>query len=1378
MCDQTVTKATLTVAFVFFYCFSALAQENSFLVKSVDVHAQEVTSLSFSSDGNHLASGSKNGEVVMLSFPDLEIKESYSDAHTSSVNAVSFSNDNLKLLSGSDDETADIWDVASGSHILKLGHLPSKDGGIQIGSSDISIYDSRFTLDGKKVLTCGGNVIASRNLVRVYDASNGEMLKAHVIHANLVLSLDIHPDGRSFVSSSASTGGNGSVILSDIETGNAIRVYGDHFGDVKAVEFSRDAKFVAAATERMIIIWDTKTGAKIATLEGHFGHVDDISFSSDGKYIASTSAYDKKIIIWQTETWEELYTLENETGSQRIAFSPDGKYLVAGNEDGQIKVWDATAIEKVAPQKKVKSETEIMLRVRRENTSPFSNLKQIPELVLENGTHNDLVQSLKFTKDGREIVTASWDKTIRIWEASNGRLIRTIHVPQYAGIEGQIYTMDISPDQKFIAVAGSSVGMKYDKKSENYIGDYVLLIDYKTGKIVDVTTDNKQSIFGVAFSPDGKKLALCAGQLDNSVKIYSLDPVKGKLTLSDSFVMTIIAKEYFPACESIFGDLCEHTVLSVKFSPDSKDLYVIDMHGMLIRYTPKGVTTEGSYKLIAESPGRKSAAVTGKLSAKAALRSLAVDPKGKYVACGDVNGKILIVDAKGKEGAKNESSEKLLATISLQKAATVMSIDFDPTGTQLLVCIGGEVRIYEVKLDGATTPVTITLPLLTFKDHEKSVTSAAFSQDGNSVISSGGDTNICYLWDAKTGKTKFKLGGDKFSNKVTRVGMHKSNPFLIGFGNDLFEQQHVNHFGKITKAFDMKTLRVVDHADEADFMTAETDSTAMRPDFKTWFDEQMLSYLGLKNGAIVISSESALFLNNAATLLTITGARSYGMANSNDGETFYVGQSDGQIRIYDTKTLKLVATLYVAFNNEWILFTPDGYYTSSKYGSKLVGWLINDGVRNAPKFYPFEQFDVRLNRPDIVLSRIGGYPKRRIELLYKAYQKRLEKMGIDEKTLSDNLEAPKLEVDLSVSESTQKLLSFKVNAADAQSNLDRLIVYVNDVPLYGSKGFPLKASASKTLDKQVIVELTNGQNKIQVSVLNTSGVESFQETRYVNYRGAIVIPNLYVLAIGVSSYTDKTFNLQYAAKDATDIAALYAKQDGKFAAVKTMTILNEEATSEKIRMGKMFLKQARVDDEVILFVAGHGLLDNNLDFYFATTDVDFNNPSVRGLKYDELESLLDEVAARKKLMLIDACHSGEIDKDAVVVSDKPVATGQNSAVKSRGFKNLTNNDLGTTDIYELMRMMFADLRKGSGAMVISSASGVEFAFENDVWKNGVFTYSLLEGLKTGNANLNKDADVQVSELRDYVIKRVGELTNGKQTPTSRKENLEFDFKVW
>jgi hypothetical protein len=805
---------------------------------------------------------------------------------------------------------------------------------------------------------------------------------------------------------------------------------------------------------------------------------------------------------------------------------------------------------------------------------------------------------------------------------------------------------------------------------------------------------------------------------------------------------------------------------------------------MLLNYKPKSATEAASVKVIGESAGRKNAVITGRITDKASFFSLALDPKGRYVACGDVSGKVLIFDAKGKEIAAGvkESAEKLLLTISLKKNEAVQSLDFDPTGEMLVVAIGGEARVYPVKIIEPTTPA-VTVPLTTFADHLKTVTSVAFSPDGKSVISSGGDNNISYAWDTKTAKVKFKLAGEKYNSKISRVGVSNSNPFLIGFGTKLYDDGYTNHYGDITKAFDMKNLRVIDSVKAEDYSTAESEireNGNNSPDFKTFFDDPMISFLPLRNGATVISTYNALFLNDAANLLTMTGARSYGFANAKDGETFYVGQSDGQIRIYDTKTLKLIATLYISPVNEWILFTPDGYYTSSRNGAKLVGWLINDGVRNSPKFYPFEQFDLRLNRPDIVLSRIGGYPRKRIELLYKAYQKRLEKMGVDEKQLSDNLNAPTIELNLKITEAMEKRITFNVKAEDKVNTLERLNVYINDVPLYGSKGMSLKAAPSKTLERQIMVELTNGQNKIQVSVLNTAGIESFQETRYVNYRGAVVTPNLYIVAVGVSAYDDQSFNLQYAAKDAKDVATLYEKQVGKFGTVKTLTILDKEATAEKIKAAKIFLKEARPDDEIILFAAGHGLLDDNLDFYFATTDVDFNNPAIRGLKYDDLEGLLDQVSSRKKLMLIDACHSGEIDKDAVVVTDQPATQNApvNNSVKSRGFKNLTNNDLGVTDVFELMRMMFADLRKGSGAMVISSASGVEFAFENDVWKNGVFTFSLLEGLKTGTANLNNDKEIQVSELRDYVIKRVGELTNGKQHPTSRKENLEFDFKVW
>jgi uncharacterized caspase-like protein len=105
---------------------------------------------------------------------------------------------------------------------------------------------------------------------------------------------------------------------------------------------------------------------------------------------------------------------------------------------------------------------------------------------------------------------------------------------------------------------------------------------------------------------------------------------------------------------------------------------------------------------------------------------------------------------------------------------------------------------------------------------------------------------------------------------------------------------------------------------------------------------------------------------------------------------------------------------------------------------------------------------------------------------------------------------------------------------------------------------------------------------------------------------------------------------------------------------------------------------------------------------------------------------------------------------------------------------VTRTGPGLESTFEILKEMFADLRLGSGAMVISSASGLEFALESEQWKNGVFTYATLEGMR-GAADRDKDGALYASELRDYVVGRVHKLTGGRQRPTARAESFEFDF---
>jgi len=185
-------------------------------------------------------------------------------------------------------------------------------------------------------------------------------------------------------------------------------------------------------------------------------------------------------------------------------------------------------------------------------------------------------------------------------------------------------------------------------------------------------------------------------------------------------------------------------------------------------------------------------------------------------------------------------------------------------------------------------------------------------------------------------------------------------------------------------------------------------------------------------------------------------------------------------------------------------------------------------------------------------------------------------------------------------------------------------------------------------------------------------------------------------------------------------------------------------------------------------------LDEKLDYYFGTYDINPYNPSERGLPFEEIEAFLDKIPARNRIILLDTCHSGEVDKE--FSADFTIATNNNSQVKTRALKLFrVKNELGYKNTTRLMEELFLDLRKGTGAYIISSSSGYECSLESEKWSNGVFTYSFLEGLKTKNADLDSNGNITISETKNYVIKKVMELTAGRQNPTTRKINRKKDF---
>ena len=387
--------------------------------------------------------------------------------------------------------------------------------------------------------------------------------------------------------------------------------------------------------------------------------------------------------------------------------------------------------------------------------------------------------------------------------------------------------------------------------------------------------------------------------------------------------------------------------------------------------------------------------------------------------------------------------------------------------------------------------------------------------------------------------------------------------------------------------------------------------------------------------------------------------------------------------------------------------------------------------------------------------------------------------------LGDSFQLPEVKITTSLPVTTKSdTLEFNVKATDEKFALDRLNVYVNNVPIYGTNGIDLKAAHARDAEQSIGLQLARGRNRIEVSALNEKGAESLRETIEVACDAPAVKPDLYVVAIGVSSYTDASYNLTYAAKDANDLASMWERNEGnRFEHVYVRRILDKDATRENIIAAKELLMKSKVDDEVVLSVAGHGLLDDQLDYYFGTTDIDFNHPALRGLTYDALENLLDGIPARRKLFLMDTCHAGEVDKEDVKIvnataATNPVVTTNTSEgiVKARAFpRGVRVKKIGLDNSYELLQALFADLRRGSGALVISAASGAEYALESDEWHNGVFTYTILNGIRSGKADGNRDGGISVAELRGYVASEVSKLTEGQQTPVARHGNFEFDF---
>jgi len=476
---------------------------------------------------------------------------------------------------------------------------------------------------------------------------------------------------------------------------------------------------------------------------------------------------------------------------------------------------------------------------------------------------------------------------------------------------------------------------------------------------------------------------------------------------------------------------------------------------------------------------------------------------------------------------------------------------------------------------------------------------------------------------------------------------------------------------------------------------------------------------------------------------------------SQDSQIGVVAIGDGTIRWFRIEDGKEILAFFPHNDRRrWIAWTPEGYYMSSPYGDELIGWHINNGKDREADFFTAMQFERILYRPDYVQASFhhrGDLRKLKTALASDVF---------DIKDLA-SIAPPKIKIFFDQKKSTVSSSIIKINITAEKTGLPMLYytVYANNIPITASNERILLGSEQDKFFRKVEIPLFDSQNDIRVEVFNGTSLGLARTNIYkTGTPKGKPNGNIYLLAVGINKFQNAP-DLDYAASDAQNVAKFFKKKQGQPFNQVFAKVISDFSESEPIKTNILesleFLKQAKAQDTVIVFLASHGLSDMAGNYYFVPQDAQpndlekFRDNGKRGASdvpqnFASLiswESFFDALRSvpGKRLMIVDTCYAKKIS--------------------------------GTLDIHSLAK------RSASSSFALLAASrGNEQSQEFPQGKQGLFTYALLKGLK-GDGDINKDGRVTLSEIYEFVskfveenrIKRLGKQTPQLTAPTELKD---------
>lgn len=1116
---------------------------------------------------------------------------------------------------------------------------------------------------------------------------------------------------------------------------------------------------------------------EIVVTSGHISNVYTINFSPNNRFVV-TGGMDKTVRIWDRSLCQEFRVLYGHTGDVwKVEYTSDNRYILSIDGKGTLITWEhATGkiLNRIQLDMYIRSFTYLS------NTTRVLVKKgsEITELDILTGaeitTHGSIPDiDIRLAKDEDHLVTRDLDIINRL--SVYNYKTKKIDGALVAGHKEGLRQVAVSPNGKF--VAGFAIANKiitiWNIETQKIISEF----EYKQNELVEmVFTPNNRNLLAMNRSGSIADYSVQRGKLKRMMNesVQDLESMQSgvykvaisfDLAISPDNTMIGVAgmvteSEGFGLQPTIFmggilfdflqnkelGRLKGYFKMSTHLSVASNSKYLINSVYNKFPGIRVWNMKEGDLEQYIRTSGVASASADGSVF-------------GAWVV-GDKEKPILTVfDAKTIQSIFENTEVDALSEISFNEDGSRMltqevSVDLkNYKNTKHFFRVWDVTKVQQI--GGAIYFETTGMPL--FK-------SVKLSPKGDYIIAQTNASEIV-AWKVATGK------------RVQAISSQIGYEFLLDFVPNTTRIL----ISKTIPEYDLKSKKLQSEMTwfEWDYTTGERSGV-----FNTGKEGVLFSADFSSDGTSLVTGQGGYFKEVEFNVVvwdwktkqpTCTMPGHHGGIKfvwfDEKGQRVYSTAEDGFIKVWDLKTCKTVSSLIAMGELDYIILSPDNYYKSSKGNNNGISFRLKNNL------YSFDQFDVRFNRPDKVLTSLG-VSKYSVKLYTKAWEKRLSKLGFTPENIEGELALPNIELSNKVSlpvTTAEKQLKLNIKAWDETYKLDRISIYVNDVPAPELKGISLKKEDTNKVEQEIGVNLSTGKNLIKVSVFNEEGLESLRETFQVTYNPAHdKKPDLYIFTIGVSEFEHEDRNLKFATKDAKDLIAKFESSD-YFGTVHTKTLFNEDATKKNVLQVSHFLDKAKIDDQVLIYISSHGLLDDNLDYYLAMHDIDFNNPEDKGLPYDVVNTMLDGMACRNRLIMIDACHSGEVDKDEEVTRSAISMTNANVKMNQKSGATLVRPKAGLKNSFTYMKTLFGDVSKGTGATVISAAGGYEFALESEDWNNGVFTYAILEGLTSGEADRNHDGLVHVSELKDYVSLQVIKLTDGKQHPTTRTVNVLNDF---